>query len=238
MRLLLTLEPAGGAPRDVAAELEPDVGLDRLVAALADAVDLPAGANAGCVRTGAPLEGAGPAGDAGLLDGDRIVLAAATEATTVIRTAAAHGAAVDLVVVGGPLMGTRIGLAAGEHVVGRGPGADVTLADRSLSRRHLQVAVADGSVSVTDLGSSNGTYVQGVALAGAHAVGDGDTVEAGRSLLAFRPAADAAAPAATRRPGGRSTALRASPSRSRRGRTTSLRRPRRPPTRPCRSARR
>ena len=192
MRLLLTLEPAGGAPRDVAAELEPDVGLDRLVAALADAVDLPAGANAGCVRTGAPLEGAGPAGDAGLLDGDRIVLAAATEATTVIRTAAAHGAAVDLVVVGGPLMGTRIGLAAGEHVVGRGPGADVTLADRSLSRRHLQVAVADGSVSVTDLGSSNGTYVQGVALAGAHAVGDGDTVEAGRSLLAFRPAGDAA----------------------------------------------
>ena len=193
MRLLLTLEPADGTPRDVAAEVEPGAGVDRLVAALADAVDLPPGVRATCRRTGAQLEGTGPVGDAGLLDGDRIALDPATEASTVIRATAAPGAAVDLVVVGGPLMGTRIGLAAGEHVVGRGPGADVTLADRALSRRHLHVAVEGGGVSVTDLGSSNGTFVQGVALAGARAVGDGDTVEVGRSLLAFQPAAVAAA---------------------------------------------
>lgn len=46
-------------------------------------------------------------------------------------------------------------------VIGRDRGCEVTLADGRTSRRHAQVLVHEGSWSVVDLGSSNGTFVDG-----------------------------------------------------------------------------
>jgi len=61
----------------------------------------------------------------------------------------------------------------GEVVLGRGDGADVRISDLSLSRAHARFGCADGSVTVTDLGSRNGTFVRRQAVQQAVlAVGD------------------------------------------------------------------
>ncbi len=56
----------------------------------------------------------------------------------------------------------RFPLAAGEHVVGSGPDADIVLEPSGVSRRHASIRVlADGGVVVVDLGSKNGTRISG-----------------------------------------------------------------------------
>ena len=51
-------------------------------------------------------------------------------------------------------------------VVGSSASADVRLADRYMSRRHFRIDWARGWATVEDLGSTNGTYVNGVAIVG------------------------------------------------------------------------
>lgn len=63
-------------------------------------------------------------------------------------------------VISGSARGTDYPLSPGrELVLGRLSGADVVIADEKTSRRHASVAIADGQVSLQDLGSRNGTYV-------------------------------------------------------------------------------
>ncbi len=49
----------------------------------------------------------------------------------------------------------------GTSVVGRDPDCEIILNSETVSRRHAEVDVSDGIVSVRDLGSRNGTYVDG-----------------------------------------------------------------------------
>ena len=72
----------------------------------------------------------------------------------------------------------------GEHawVIGRGADCDIVLADPRLSRRHLRVAVRDGAVTLEDLGSANGTFVEGVRCAGAPLARGGTAVFGGATL--------------------------------------------------------
>ena len=66
-----------------------------------------------------------------------------------------------LVIVSGPATGAVFGLPAGDHVVGRA--GDIVLQDQALSRRHACLSVGyDGTIQVEDLGSANGTFVEGV----------------------------------------------------------------------------
>jgi DNA segregation ATPase FtsK/SpoIIIE, S-DNA-T family len=198
VELRLTIEQDGSGPRDVVAELDGDAP----VHALLEALGVEAGLQgrmvaAGTVlRTGELVHGATPVGRCDLRDGDVVRL----ETTAPDDSTAAHdhpglddddddSAVAELVVVGGPLMGTRVALARGAHVVGRGPGADVVIPDASLSRRHVRVAVDDGSVEVADLGSSNGTFLEGVAVSSPRALVVGDTLEIGRTLITFEPPA-------------------------------------------------
>jgi pSer/pThr/pTyr-binding forkhead associated (FHA) protein len=44
-------------------------------------------------------------------------------------------------------------------VIGRNPAAEISIDDQSASWDHARVVARDGSPSVVDLGSSNGTYV-------------------------------------------------------------------------------
>ena len=47
-------------------------------------------------------------------------------------------------------------------VIGRGPDADVRLDDQHVSRRHCEVLLAENALVVRDLGSTNGTFVNGI----------------------------------------------------------------------------
>ena len=49
----------------------------------------------------------------------------------------------------------------GQYVVGRTPGADIVIKDMTLSRRHARLVRTANSLTVEDLGSLNGTFVDG-----------------------------------------------------------------------------
>ncbi|MGY1706344.1 FtsK/SpoIIIE domain-containing protein [Geodermatophilus sp. SYSU D00697] len=114
-----------------------------------------------------------------------------------------RSSALELHVVGGPDAGTTLPLARGRHVVGRGGGARIELADPDVSRRHVLVEVGAGDLAVTDLGSTNGSRL------GDEALGDtprswstGTVLRIGATTLAT--ATPGSAPAAVQpAPGGR-----------------------------------
>src|SRR5688572_25771941 len=72
-----------------------------------------------------------------------------------------EGEAVELVE---SASGRRFRLRPGVNTVGR-ENSDILLLDGTVSRRHAEVTLQEGSVTVTDLGSTNGTQVDGVRLA-------------------------------------------------------------------------
>ena len=111
--------------------------------------------------------------------------------------------------IGGQAAGESVPLPAGAAIVGRGDEADVRIDDHAVSRRHCRLDITpDGGVTVTDLGSRNGTDVNGNRLTGPMAAGPADVVSVGGAvLLRVLPAAslDRAAPVGTlagARPGG------------------------------------
>ena len=72
---------------------------------------------------------------------------------------------------------------AGALVLGRGPEADLRLDDPRASRRHARVIVCDGAVRVSDLGSRNGTRLNGEPLAGGRALEAGDVISIGEVVI-------------------------------------------------------
>jgi S-DNA-T family DNA segregation ATPase FtsK/SpoIIIE len=77
-----------------------------------------------------------------------------------------RSSALELRVVGGPDAGRAVPLGQGSHVIGRGSDADVRLDDPDVSRRHVAVEVGRGSITVADLGSTNGSRLDEFALDG------------------------------------------------------------------------
>jgi len=67
----------------------------------------------------------------------------------------------------------------GKIVVGRVHGVDITIDDESISRRHAEIEVKASGVVVRDLGSSNGSMVNGVALTGEMELKPNDIVQFG-----------------------------------------------------------
>ena len=95
----------------------------------------------------------------------------------------------------GPLSGRRVEIDA-ELVLGR-EDAGLTIEDEEISRRHAVVRPGDGGIEIEDLGSTNGTYVNGSRIEGPTRLAGGDTVKLGRSVLeveSARAAATVAAP--------------------------------------------
>ncbi len=78
--------------------------------------------------------------------------------------------------------GTGVSVSHAPIVIGRLPECSIVLNDTNVSRRHAQVALEDGSVVVTDLGSTNGTFVNGKRVTRA-TVRPGDELAIGTSRL-------------------------------------------------------
>jgi hypothetical protein len=81
--------------------------------------------------------------------------------------------------------GDSIELPLGETVIGRDIGCAVRFNDPSVSRRHVRFIREQSGVFVEDLGSANGTTVNGVAIR-RHALADGDAVSVGTRGLVVR----------------------------------------------------
>ena len=93
----------------------------------------------------------------------------------------------ELVVVRGETQkGRNVKLRGGGPVIGRSPDADIIIDDPYASEYHARVGLQDGQVLVHDLGSTNGTYVNGRRVTTPAAVATGDTVQIGKTILEVR----------------------------------------------------
>jgi DNA-binding winged helix-turn-helix (wHTH) protein len=77
-------------------------------------------------------------------------------------------------------------LTTGENVVGRDRNADVSIDDSTISRRHARIRIAGNGATVEDLGSKNGTFVQGRRIDKPRRLSDGDRIQIGSVVLTFR----------------------------------------------------
>lgn len=89
--------------------------------------------------------------------------------------------------------GRRVDLRAGEVTIGRSRGCGVVLRDPSVSRGHALLSVTGGRVTLQDLRSSNGTYVNGRRIDAETPLAEGDRVVIGETALYLRRAAGAGA---------------------------------------------
>lgn len=81
-----------------------------------------------------------------------------------------------------------IALAEGENLIGREPDCAVWLDASGVSRRHARIEVRGGGdeVRLEDLGSTNGTFVNGAQLQNAVAVTNGDRIQVGGVEVTLR----------------------------------------------------
>jgi RND superfamily putative drug exporter len=100
-----------------------------------------------------------------------------------------------LLVTDGPLAGQRVAVRS-PIVLGR-EGADLTIPDPELSRRHAVVRPGDGGLELEDLASANGTWLNGRAIVQPTPLRSGDVVALGSTSfrVELTVAADARAPA-------------------------------------------
>jgi hypothetical protein len=89
---------------------------------------------------------------------------------------------VQIVVVDGPNTGREFELS-GAVVVGRDQSAGLVIDDPEASRRHASLSVEGTTVSVEDLGSTNGTFVNGARISGTKELAGGDKVRIGTTVF-------------------------------------------------------
>ena len=187
LRLTLT-HPASGAEADVEVTAEPGSSVASLLAASPipiagqpcylgrpnggsrstvrldpDATLAAAGITHGCVVSvgaPAPVPAGGPAAAAGVLE-----------------------------IVEGPGRGNLHWTAPGRHILGRGTGASVRFEDLSVSRAHagLDLGADPDAASVVDLGSSNGTTLDGQPLGAGRLLHAGSRIGMGDTVLQWTP---------------------------------------------------
>ncbi|MEY2403368.1 MAG: hypothetical protein QOD38_919 [Acidimicrobiaceae bacterium] len=73
-----------------------------------------------------------------------------------------------------------------EITVGRAAGCQVTVDDTYVSQLHARVFTRDGQLFVEDLGSTNGTYLNRVKVAGPMVMQKGDRLQVGNTVLEVR----------------------------------------------------
>lgn len=87
--------------------------------------------------------------------------------------------------------GRRYQLTGARTVLGRGSEADIVIDDPGVSRQHAEIRVDGGSAVLRDLGSTNGTFVDGE-RAGTLPLVDGSTITVGRTRITFTSRSDRA----------------------------------------------
>jgi hypothetical protein len=87
-----------------------------------------------------------------------------------------------LIVLAGPNVGEMYPIDGAESFVGRGANATIRLGDDSISRRHVRIVLDGKEVRVEDLGSANGTVLNGERVT-AGPLRDGDKIQLGATTI-------------------------------------------------------
>lgn len=85
----------------------------------------------------------------------------------------------------GAQLGKRFPLDSDTMIIGRSPQTDICIDEPSVSRRHSKMTLQGEVVSIEDLGSSNGTYVNDKKLEGSVKLKDQDMIRLGTILFKF-----------------------------------------------------
>jgi pSer/pThr/pTyr-binding forkhead associated (FHA) protein len=93
---------------------------------------------------------------------------------------------VKLLVVRGKPQGKSVVFPRGEYVIGRGPECQLRPNSSWVSRQHCLVRVGDRAAHIRDLGSTNGTLVNGQRLVGERNLEEGDLVQLGPLVFEVR----------------------------------------------------
>jgi hypothetical protein len=81
--------------------------------------------------------------------------------------------------------GSRIQLGEEPVRVGRLPDCAIALSDSQVSRHHAEIRISENGFEVVDLGSLNGTTVNGAKVQGEHALKDGDVINVGETAIRY-----------------------------------------------------
>ena len=94
-----------------------------------------------------------------------------------------------LVIQGGSQAGTSFPVSGDEAFIGREEGLHVVLQDEESSRRHARISWLAGQFMIEDLGSTNGTKLNGVPISTPQMLYSGDKISIGQTTLVFEMAA-------------------------------------------------
>jgi len=106
-----------------------------------------------------------------------------TAANPTDRTAAGSG---TITITEPPAAAGRILTVEQPTLIGRSGEADITLDDPFISDRHVRFDRVEGRLVVEDLGSTNGTLVNGIPVIGRRALDRGDVIRIGQTIMEVR----------------------------------------------------
>ena len=98
-----------------------------------------------------------------------------------------------LVILAGPRCGETVSLDSAQMSIGRDARNHLNIPDHLMSRRHCVVELSGGLCTLRDIGSANGTYVNGMPVR-ERTLAHGDRIRVGDSVLLFLHADADAAP--------------------------------------------
>ena len=103
------------------------------------------------------------------------------------RTKRPRGEPRVLVITQGSQTGQSAALADGVIMIGRGADCQIILDDDYVSTRHARVVSAENGIYVEDMGSTNGSYVNGQRITAPTTITMSDTVRIGKTILKLEP---------------------------------------------------
>jgi len=118
------------------------------------------------------------------LESPTLILSADTDKNRILVQKA------KLLAVSGPLQGKEFVVDKDVFTIGTGAGSDLMLEDSTISRRHCEIQLAPDGYLVRDLGSTNGTLVQGVRISEAF-LNQGTELQLGKTKIVFCPLQEA-----------------------------------------------